>query len=95
MYVFHLGIYYGVQALLTNRFHVKYPLPTAYGLLYFAALLGLTYGLAWLSFNCFESWFLGLKRFFEPAFPQEPKTLSTSEIESKQQGRELLRHQTV
>jgi len=81
--------------LLTNRFHVNYPLPTAYGLLYFAALLGLTYGLAWLSFNYFESWFLGLKRFFEPVFPEEPKALSASEIESEQRGRELLRHQTV
>jgi peptidoglycan/LPS O-acetylase OafA/YrhL len=95
MYVFHLGIYYGVQYLLTNRFHVNYPLPTAYGLLYFAVLLGLTYGLAWLSFNYFESWFLGLKRFFEPVFPEEPKALSASEIESEQRGRELLRHQTV
>jgi hypothetical protein len=44
---------------------------------------------------CFESWFLGLKRLFEPVFPEEPKALSASEIESEQRGRELLRHQIV
>lgn len=71
MYVFHLSIYYGVQALLTTRFGVTYPLPTAYGLLYFFALLGVTYGLAWLSFNFFESWFLGFKRNFEPVCAKE------------------------
>jgi len=66
MYVYHMTIYSGVESLLTSRFGVHYPLPTGYGLIYFFALVGLTYGLAWLSFNLYESRFLALKRKFEP-----------------------------
>jgi peptidoglycan/LPS O-acetylase OafA/YrhL len=71
MYVYHVTIYYGVQALLTSRFGVRYPLPTVYGLPYFLALVGLTYGLAWLSFNIYESRFLALKRNFEPKWASD------------------------
>jgi peptidoglycan/LPS O-acetylase OafA/YrhL len=72
MYVYHMTIYVGVQTLLTSRFGVHYPLPTGYGLLYFLALVGATYGLAWLSFNIYESRFLALKRNFEPRWAGEP-----------------------
>jgi peptidoglycan/LPS O-acetylase OafA/YrhL len=66
MYVVHQTIYHSVQTFLATRFALEFPLTIAQGLLYCVGSIGLTYGVARLIFNHFESRFLSLKRYFEP-----------------------------
>ncbi len=68
MYVWHFPIYYGLHHLFETRFSLRFPVETGVGLAYVALLIGATYAAAWLSFQCFEQWFLRLKAHFEPIF---------------------------
>jgi peptidoglycan/LPS O-acetylase OafA/YrhL len=70
IYVIHQTVYYAGETFLRAR-GVAFPLPTPFAFLYAISLMTITYGLAWLSFNYFESRFLNLKRHFEPVFQKE------------------------
>ena len=77
IYVFHFAIYYAVQHLVLTRLSAALPLRTGWATLYVAVLIGVTYGVAWVSFKYFEQRFLALKSHFEPVLvaEQPPATL--------------------
>jgi peptidoglycan/LPS O-acetylase OafA/YrhL len=68
LYVFHLPIYFLFAHLTKEYTALKFPMPALSGFAYLALIISVSYGVAWLSFNCFEQRFLRLKRFFEPEF---------------------------
>ncbi len=67
LYVYHAPVYFVVTYVLTSRFRTEFPLPTAQGALYVLFLMGVTYAIAWLSFQLLEKRFLSLKTRFVPA----------------------------
>jgi peptidoglycan/LPS O-acetylase OafA/YrhL len=73
MYVWHFPIYYSIEHFMEMR-GVVFPLPTRTALPYAALLMATSYAAAWLSFNCYEQWFLRLKTHFEPVFVGQPRT---------------------
>jgi peptidoglycan/LPS O-acetylase OafA/YrhL len=70
LYVIHPTVYYAGEHILRAR-GIELPLPTPSAFVYAISLLVLTYCLAWLSFHCFESWFLDLKLYFAPDIQNE------------------------
>jgi peptidoglycan/LPS O-acetylase OafA/YrhL len=70
IYVIHATVYHAGETFLAARGR-SYPFSTPFAFVYAITLMAITYGLAWLSFNFFESRFLDLKRYFEPVFPKE------------------------
>ena len=70
IYLIHATVYYAGENYLTAR-GINWPYPAPFAFVYAITLIAISYGLAWLSFNFFESWFLGLKRYFEPVFPKQ------------------------
>jgi peptidoglycan/LPS O-acetylase OafA/YrhL len=71
MYVWHFPIYYSLEYALAKR-SVVFPLPTAKAIPFLALLIAASYAAAWISFNCYEQWFLRLKTHFEPVFSRQP-----------------------
>ncbi len=74
IYVYHIPFFVLVSRSLSAKFGVSFPLETRYGLLYVAVVIGIIFGLAWLSYNLFESKFLELKRHFDPIFETSEST---------------------
>jgi peptidoglycan/LPS O-acetylase OafA/YrhL len=76
MYVWHFPIYYWIERAMRKQL-VVFPLPVGQGILYVALLVVVSYCAAWLSFHCYEQWFLRLKTHFEPVFGERdlPRTV--------------------
>lgn len=68
MYIYHVPIYLVSEHMLADYFGVKIPLPLGWALLYVAALIGITFVVAKLSYDCFESKILAFKIYFKPRF---------------------------
>lgn len=77
LYVFHLPVYYLVDHLAKDQWSITIPQTGFYSFLHLGVLIGISYAVAWLSFNYFEQPFLRLKRRFEPVFPQAALSAET------------------
>jgi peptidoglycan/LPS O-acetylase OafA/YrhL len=72
IYVFHVPIYRLAEHVAVDFFKLAMPLHGINAFGYLAAVFGASYGVAWVSFHCFEQYFLNLKRYFEPTYTREP-----------------------
>jgi peptidoglycan/LPS O-acetylase OafA/YrhL len=77
MYVWHFPIIYGIRHIFDER-GVVFPLPTPQAFLYLAMLFALSFAAAWLSFTCYEQWFLRLKTHFEPIYAEQPAEIGVN-----------------
>ena len=66
LYVYHVPVYLLLTRTLASRFGVRLPLSTLRWVLCLILLIGISYALAWCSFEFFESRFLALKNRFSP-----------------------------
>jgi peptidoglycan/LPS O-acetylase OafA/YrhL len=85
IYVIHATVYYAGETFLTAR-GIKWPYATPFAFVYAITMMAIAYGLAWLSFHCYESYFLGLKRYFEPVFAKEKEEEKEKEAAFYQAG---------
>lgn len=82
MYIYHIPIYLVFKQILTRHLGISVPMPLYSALLYIAFLIGITFLVAKLSYDYFESKILGLKIYFKPKYsardtrPVEPLVLS-------------------
>ena len=68
MYIYHVPIYLIADHLLATRLGVSLPIPLGYALLYIAFLIAVTFLVAKLSYDYFESKILALKIYFKPRY---------------------------
>lgn len=64
LYVYHIPLFYAINHLIKKLFGSRLPFSTRHALIELALLIGITYGVAWLSFRFIESPLLRLKRYF-------------------------------
>ena len=74
MYVFHKPLHDAIGKPLLSRLPIDASRSVAASCVYVACGLGATFVAAFLSYNCFESWFLRLKTRFLPRLPP-PKSI--------------------
>jgi peptidoglycan/LPS O-acetylase OafA/YrhL len=67
IYVYHIPIIWCVKKAL-HRGGISIPLPTVHAFAGLGALIGVSFGVAWVSYQLIESRFLRMKRRFEPAY---------------------------
>jgi peptidoglycan/LPS O-acetylase OafA/YrhL len=68
MYIYHVPIYLILEHIVTTHFGVQFPLPLFLALPYIAALIALTFLIAKISYDLFESRILALKIYFKARF---------------------------
>lgn len=68
MYVYHIPVYLIIDRILTAHIGVNMPLPLPFALLYLLLLIGITFLVAKISYDHFESRLLALKVYFKPQF---------------------------
>jgi peptidoglycan/LPS O-acetylase OafA/YrhL len=68
MYIYHVPIYLVLEHGLATRFGVVFPLPLGWALMYIATLVGITFMVAKVSYDYFESRILALKSRFRPRY---------------------------
>jgi peptidoglycan/LPS O-acetylase OafA/YrhL len=68
MYIYHIPIYLVLEHVLETRFGVVFPLPLGWALLYIGLLIAVTFVVAKISYDLFESKILALKIHFKPRF---------------------------
>jgi peptidoglycan/LPS O-acetylase OafA/YrhL len=66
MYIYHVPLYLFLEHELEAHCGVRFPLTLPLALLYIAALVGITFLIAKISYDYFESRILSLKRYFRP-----------------------------
>ena len=71
MYIYHIPIYVIFQQILTKYLGLPVPMPLQDALLYIAFLIGVTFLVAKLSYDYFESKILGLKIYFKPTYAEK------------------------
>lgn len=71
MYVWHFPILFGIKHIMGER-AIVFPLPIPQAFLYVASVFTFSIIAAWLSFHCYEQWFLRLKSRFEPVYAELP-----------------------
>ncbi|MHB8303122.1 MAG: acyltransferase family protein [Acidobacteriaceae bacterium] len=76
MYIYHIPIYVIIGRILTSHFGDLFPLPLHLGLPYVALLIVITFLVAKLSYDYFESKFLALKVHFQPRYSSKPRAES-------------------
>ena len=67
IYVYHIPIIWCVKKAL-HRGGISIPVPTVYSFAGLAALIAVSWGVAWISYQLIEGKFLRMKRRFEPAY---------------------------
>ena len=80
MYIYHVPIYLVLEHVLATRFGVVFPLPLGWALGYIAALVGITFVVAKISYDSFESKILALKSRFKPRFTSVQVAPSTTYV---------------
>jgi peptidoglycan/LPS O-acetylase OafA/YrhL len=68
MYIYHIPIYLVLEHVLETHFGVVFPLPLGWALLYIGFLIAVTFVVAKISYDLFESKILALKVHFRPRF---------------------------
>lgn len=68
MYIYHIPIYLVLEHVLATKCGVRFPMPLPLALLYIVALIGITFVIAKISYDFFESPILALKAHFRPKF---------------------------
>ncbi|MGH9615513.1 MAG: acyltransferase family protein [Acidobacteriaceae bacterium] len=68
MYIYHVPIYLILEHVLETRFGVRFPLPLPLALVYIGGLIAITFLIAKLSYDQFESRILALKSHFRPRY---------------------------
>jgi peptidoglycan/LPS O-acetylase OafA/YrhL len=68
MYIYHVPLYLILEHVLATRFGVVFPLPLRWALPYIAVLVGITFLIAKVSYDYFESKILALKIHFRPRY---------------------------
>jgi peptidoglycan/LPS O-acetylase OafA/YrhL len=66
MYIYHVPLYIATGRIFEMLAGASLPLPTKYALPYIAVLIAVTFVMAKLSFDLFESRILQFKRYFKP-----------------------------
>ena len=68
MYIYHIPIYLVCEHVLATRFGVALPMPLGWALPYIGFLIAVTFLVAKISYDLFESRILALKVHFRPRF---------------------------
>jgi len=68
MYIYHVPIYLAAERLLTHHWHVAAQMPVHWAVLWIAGLFGITFLVAKVSYDLFESKILALKVHFAPRY---------------------------
>jgi peptidoglycan/LPS O-acetylase OafA/YrhL len=68
MYIYHIPVYEICDHYLATRFGVALPMPLGWALLYVGFLIAMTFLVAKISYDLFESRILALKTHFRPRF---------------------------
>lgn len=76
MYIYHGLVYSFIGRVLTNHGGLRLPMPLALALLYIALLFAVTFLVAKISYDCFESRILALKIHFRPRFAAGQRQLA-------------------
>jgi peptidoglycan/LPS O-acetylase OafA/YrhL len=71
MYIYHIPIYLILEHVLGMRFGVEFPMPLRWALLYIGFLIAVTFLVAKISYDLFESKILALKVHFKPRYGAE------------------------
>lgn len=67
VYVYHVPVIWCAKKAL-HRAAISIPVPTVYAFVGLAALIAVSFGVAWVSYQLIESRFLRMKRRFEPVY---------------------------
>ena len=68
MYIYHIPVYLICEHFLLTRFGVAFPMPLRWALPYIAFLIAVTFLMAKISYDLFESKILALKVHFRPRY---------------------------
>jgi peptidoglycan/LPS O-acetylase OafA/YrhL len=68
MYIYHIPVYLICEHVLATRFGLAMPMPLGWALLYIGFLIAVTFVVAKISYDLFESRILALKVHFRPQF---------------------------
>ena len=72
MYIYHVPIYLIATQILTRQLGWEFPMPLRFALVYIAGLIGVTFLVAKLSYDYFESRILALKKYCKPKYGARP-----------------------
>ncbi|MGC1870141.1 MAG: acyltransferase [Acidobacteriaceae bacterium] len=73
MYIYHIPVYLICEHFLLTRFGVAFPMPLQWALLYIGFLIAVTFLVAKISYDLFESKILALKVHFRPRYAKRPE----------------------
>lgn len=74
MYIYHIPVYLICEHFLLTRFGVAFPMPLRWALPYIAFLIAVTFLMAKISYDLFESKILALKVHFRPRYANSANT---------------------
>ena len=74
MYIYHIPVYLICEHFLLTRFGVAFPMPLRWALPYIAFLIAVTFLVAKISYDLFESKILALKIYFRPRYAKGAET---------------------
>ncbi|HTU49331.1 MAG TPA: acyltransferase [Acidobacteriaceae bacterium] len=81
MYIYHIPVYLICEHFLLTRFGVAFPMPLRWALPYIGFLIAVTFLVAKISYDLFESKILALKVRFRPRFAKRPE-VSGAQVEA-------------